>query len=173
MDTSSPILEDTAPFIVDTAQGALDEEPEHTVTVIEQGTWSLSPLGGPYTSLVGTMTIIEYIDGPPDADDTAPPPCQIEIALTGSPSVYGDCTNCSFTFDVLHSVVSGDLSQCHDPDRPTDGDTRPLGFDPTTGRIRWHRGSHWFDWYEAQLVGDQLTFSYTATLGVTVDEEDE
>ena len=35
VDTSSPILEDTSPFIVDTAQGTLDEEPKHTVTVID------------------------------------------------------------------------------------------------------------------------------------------
>lgn len=169
-DTSSALIEDTEPFPVDTSSGALDDEPDHTVTLIEQGTWSLTPLGGPYTSLVGSMTIIEYIDGPPDQDDTALPPCMIEFALTGIPAP-ADCPNCTITFEVLHQLVSGDLSMCHDPDRPFQGESRRLGFDPNTNRIRWQRGSLWFDWYQAQLVGDQLTFSYTTTLGVAVEED--
>ena len=171
MDTSSPILEDTAPFIVDTAQGALDEEPEHTVTVIEQGTWSLTPLGGPYTTLVGTLTLIEYIDGPPDAMDTEPLACEVEFALTGTPAVSAGCSNCDVIFDVQHQLVSGNLDACHDPDRPRAGQSRRMGFDPVAGKIRWQRSTLWFDWYNAQQAGDQLSFSYTATLGVTLEEE--
>lgn len=168
-DTEPAVLDDTAPFPADTSETNLDEEPAHTVLLIEQGTWSLSPLGGPYTSLVGSLLIIEYIDGPPDAEDTAPPPCQVELSLTGSPAA-ANCPGCAFTFEVLHQSVSGDITQCHDPDRPTNASLRRLGFDPNTGTIRWQQGSLWFDWYQAQQVGDQVTFSYTTTLGVTVED---
>jgi hypothetical protein len=168
-DTEPAVLDDTAPFPVDTSEVSLDEEPAHTVLLIEQGNWSLSPLGGPYTSLVGSLLIVEYIDGPPDPDDTAPPPCQVEIALTGSPAA-ATCPGCAFSFEVLHQVVSGDLSQCHDPDRPANASLRRLGFDSSTGTIRWQQGSLWFDWYQAQQVGDQVNFSFTTTLGVKVEE---
>ncbi|TNE87637.1 MAG: hypothetical protein EP330_17705 [Deltaproteobacteria bacterium] len=72
---------------------------------------------------------------------------------------------------MLHQVVSGDLTQCHDPDRPFDGAVRRLGYNPSTGKIQWQQASLWFDWYTANQVGDQVTFSYTTTLGVTVEED--
>lgn len=170
IDTSSAVIEDTNPFPIDTSETPFDEEPAHTVQLIETGTWSLSPIGGPYTSLVGTINIIEYIDGPPEIDDTDPIPCEVTISLTGTPSLLGDCPGCDFTFDVLHEVASGDVGRCNDPDRARAGDIRRLGFNPTTGKISWQQGSLWFDWYEGTKVGDQVNFNYTATFGVAVEE---
>ncbi|MCO4744520.1 MAG: hypothetical protein KC912_07025 [Proteobacteria bacterium] len=171
VDTSSAVVEDTDPFPVDTSEVALNEEPEHTVQLIEQGTWSLSPIGGPYTSLVGTLNIIEYIDGPPEVGDTDPPPCQVSISLTGTPSEVANCPGCAFTFDVLHEVVSGDLSMCNDPARPFAGQVRRMGFHAGTNRIQWQHGNFWFDWYQATQAGDQVTFSYTTTVGISKEDD--
>jgi hypothetical protein len=49
------------------------QEPIHVLTVRQWGMWSLSPEGGPYTTMVGVLRVQEYLDGarPADTGDTA------------------------------------------------------------------------------------------------------
>ena len=56
---------DTGDFLpVDTGitTGTEDDVPTNLLTVSQSGTWSLSPLGGPFTELAGTLVIEEFVD---------------------------------------------------------------------------------------------------------------
>lgn len=156
----------------------INETPADLLTIREWGTWSLSPASGPYTTLIGTLEVREYLNGLiPDTADTADDvvlDCEVTYAVNGVPSVE-TCAGCSFVFDVTFSVTSGDLEPCHDPALPDDGETWSMGFNPTNGSVDRDLGGGtlWFAWFDATLAADQLDVLWEATVGVSVPEDTE
>ena len=172
--SEAPVVVADTGFAVDTglADGPRDETPEHTLTLLHEGVWDMTPLGGPYSAMTGALTALEILD-----DDALKPACELTYGLTGV-SVDDGCDGCDFTFEVSFYLIEGDPSMCSDPEIPADGDRWVLGFAPTgdgAGVLsRDYAGvGVWIPWYEAALKGDALTFQWTATVGIErADEED-
>jgi len=164
-------------FVVDTGDtgfnvGDQDREPEHTLTMSHEGEWSLTPLGGPYTALTGHMDVVEVLDG-----DLKEPACELTWSLTGElvdEETGGACASCAFTFAVQFYLSEGEAGACSDPELPADGDTWLLGFDEADGVLtREYDGTGiWIPWFAAELDGDTLSFDWSASVGVLVEEEE-
>lgn len=162
-----------------------DESPAHLLTLVQEGSWTLSPPAPPYESLSGTLTVTELLDG----DETLPA-CTATFALTGvalPPEDGEPCADCEASFEVLHylsqdggsvqGVDSGaatevpGLASCLAPDLPAHEEVWVLGL--ADDRIERRLGlSGWVDWYEAEQVGATVDFSWTATVGLEGDEEE-
>lgn len=183
-DTGTP-ARDTGPgFVpVDTGDAALDDVPEAILTLREWGTAQLSPAGGPYTSLSGELRVAEYPDGElPDFDTEAdtdldsdseePLACELVYHLAGVPS-EATCAGCAHVFDVQFTLLTGDRSGCHDPSLPEHASSWTLAWHPA--RSLWLRdvgnSGTWLPWFPAEQQGDELSFLWTTTVGVAVDEE--
>lgn len=144
-----------------------DESPKHSLTVTHVGSWSMAPDGGPWTSVTGELTVTEVLDG-----DEAAPACAVTFALTGEAADEG-CPGCDATFDLLYYVSEGVRDDCRDPDLPLDGDTVRMGWSDAeeTVFLDYQGSGVWLAWYEGRRVGDEVTFTWETTLGVTVEDE--
>jgi hypothetical protein len=163
VDTSEPSFEiDTA--VEDTAG---DLSPEHTLALEHEGEWLLAPAGGPYGTMTGSLRITELLDG-----DELAPVCAVELALTGE-AVEADCAGCAVAFEVLHTLTSGALDDCREPGLPADGERWVLGHSPSDALLWLNVGGTgvWVEWYAVEALGDELSFSWTSSVGVMVEEE--
>lgn len=177
-DSVEPELppEDTSPardstfdtFFVDTAitDTGFDGEPEHLLTITWAATWEMSPRNGPYTTMTGSLTLTETLDG-----DDLKPVSILEYALTGQEAEEG-CAGCTATFAVNHYLASGDVELSSDPDRPEDGAIWNLGWNPTDEQVLYdYMGSGvWVAWYAAEPIGDTLELTWETTVGVALDD---
>lgn len=157
----------------------LDQTPAHTVTLHHEGRWELSPFGGPYVNLVGTLSTWEYLDGDkPDPDTADPDPepdpnllCETQWGLVGAVLDEDDpapCDVCDVAFTVTHTLVQGDPAACVDPDLPRDGERLRFGLRASDNTLLHDVGGSglWTPWYSGLRAGDVLTFEWDMTLGV-------
>jgi hypothetical protein len=176
-------------FDVDTGPSGdtgLNEEPPYELRISHTGTWERSPLGGPYTDMIGTMSVTESILGGATI-------CNAEFSLTGTVSKT-ECDHCDEAFDVFFYLVSqgelddygeqvlnkdgvavAGLGMCQFPDIPLDGDTWRLGFAPVDGSLFWdyYDSGIWVPLYDAEELHDEVTFEYETTVGFVPIEEDD
>lgn len=164
---------DTAPdsFLVDSSftDTGGNTAPAHLLELRHEGSWSLSPEGGPWTAMTGAFTVTEVLDG-----DVENPACELEWSLTGEEADSG-CEGCVASFVVHHYLASGDREACQDPDLPEDGEDRSMGWSDADGVIRYDVGDSgvWVDWYAGERLGDELSFLWEATVGVAVEDTGE
>jgi len=168
VDTAIP--RDTAfdTFVIDTSftDSGFDGNPEHLLEVSWAATWQMSPASGPYTTMTGELVLTEVLDG-----DELEPACELTYALTGQESEES-CSGCTATFEVLHYLSAGVWEDCADPDRPEDGATWRLGWNPTEETVAydWENSGVWVDWYAAERTGDRLELTWETTVGVAVED---
>lgn len=184
--------EDTGPGWFPTDTGPADtlgnEDPEHTLDLLQGGEWSLSPVGsGPYDTLTGTLTVTELLDGGAET-----PWCSAEFALTGA-AIEAVCDGCEFGMAVSYYLVSdgildsdgepvvddaGDrlatLEHCQTPDLPTDGAILRFALHDTDEHLYLDYGDSgiWLPWYGTERVRQSVDFSWSATVGFRPDEDD-
>lgn len=162
---------DTSPdtFTFDTSLGdtATDVSPTHTLTMTHTGEWLMSPTAGPWTAVTGTLLVTEVLDGDVDA-----PACTVTFALTGQASP-ANCGSCDASFDILYYVAAGDRSTCRDPELPADGATLRMGWSDREAAILLdYQGSGvWLPWYPGARAADRVTFSWSQTAGVVVEDD--
>lgn len=171
-ETGNPISLDTAPLVFDTADTAVtDEQPEHTLSLSQVGSWELSPRGGPWTTLTGELVVTEIVDG-----DEALPACTATFALTGEADGAG-CDNCDAAFVVDFYLAEGDTTDCLDPDLPEHDEVRRLAWSSVEEAIYfdYYGSGVWIRWYDAAEIEDEdrIEFEWTAETGVAVEEEEE
>ena len=175
-------------FSVDTGPSGdtgLNESPPFELKITHTGLWERSPLSGPYTDMIGTMSVEEKVLG----GDTL---CQVEFSLTGTVS-ESKCNHCGEAFDILFYMISeGELdaegepiltedgqvmsgrSSCQFPELPNDGDIWRMGFAEVDGAVFWdyYDSGAWVPLYAAQELHDEITYSYETTVGFVPIEED-
>jgi len=168
---------DTADFLpTDTAltePGTEDNVPDNLLTIQQSGTWSLSPIGGPFTDMSGTMLVTEYVD---ELDPKEPEyACEVVYNLTGQSVDDHSCSDCDFVFDVTFFVTKGDTGGCREPDTPAHEAVWQMGFDPDREVLVHNYGGSgvWVEWTEAQLTGSDLTFSFDLVMAIQVEEEED
>lgn len=164
---------ETGTLIVDTyLEDDGDDVPTHTLTVTQEGSWELTPRGGPWTALTGDLSILELLDS-----DEEVPSCEVSFALTGEApeGEASGCDTCDDVFVVSFYLSSGDPSTCSDPDMPADGDVRAYGYSEVDSTIYLdYAGTGvWLPWYEAEVDEDTISFSWSTDLAVFVPEEDD
>ena len=195
-DEDTPLPEDTGPFEIpeDTDNtGPVDQEPLHYLYAYQDGDWALTPSGGPYTALTGTLEVWEFIDYPrPSQTDTdipwtdtdypwleleeTPVICNVVYRVVGSASEPEDaCSDCAWSMDIQFDVQSGDPTPCSDPDLPANGDIRRFGWRTSDSTLLYdYQGvGVWFPWYRANGAADQVAFSWFNRSGISLEEEDE
>jgi hypothetical protein len=168
-DTSDPrILPiDTTMFIPqDTAPDATpDLVPDNWVYIVQQGSWATSG-----ANMTGTLRLQEYVD----ELDTAEPnyECDVVYSLTGNAAGSSSCPSCDFVYDIEHFVSSGDPTGCHDVDAPQSGEIWQMGFDGGANKIllNYHGTDVWLEWYDATQAGYIVTFDWSATLAIEVED---
>ena len=168
---------ETGTLLVDTyISDAGDDEPAHILSVTQEGSWELSPRGGPWTALTGELVVTELLDG-----DEELPACEVSFALTGeAPEAEGGsgavlgCDTCDDVFLISYYLSAGDPDACTDPDLPMDGDVRAFGWSSVDSTIYLdYAGTGvWLPWYEGEVDEDTITFSWTTELAVFVPEEE-
>ena len=188
-DTSSiTYLDSGVPFGDDTGLGGgySDNVPLHTLTMMHLGSWELLPLGGPYTSMVGELSVVELLDG-----DTRTPWCQATFSLTGQ-LVSDKCTTCEYAFVMEFYLISegdpkekelpederavGGLADCQSPELPEDGESRIYGFSADEGAVyfNYYGSGIWIPWYDGAQIRDEVSFDWEETAGFSgVEEEDD
>ncbi len=177
-DTDVDTTSDTGWFPTDTGSSGsyTDETPPHTLAMSHTGTWELLPLGGPFTSLVGELHITEVLD------DDEVPSCVASFALTGQ-STEDNCDGCDYPFTILFYLTDegdekndkvGGLADCRSPDLPTDGAVRTLAYADAEGTIYfdYYDSGIWLPWYDASLLHDEVTFSWSGSAGIVGEEEE-
>ena len=169
---------DTADFLpVDTGSTfpTEDAEPLNTLYIRQSGTWSVSPAGGPFTDIAGTMRVLEYIDELPDPEDPDDEgyACDATYTLTGQAPAQHSCSSCDFVFDIEFFVNAGDPTTCREPDTPMHEAVWRMGYDSTQGKILHDYGGSgiWVPWMDAELLGTDLTFLFEADVAIRVDED--
>lgn len=191
-DTDPALLETGEPWEwVDTGTADQNREPTNVLYVYQDGMLELSPSNGPYTSAVGTLDVLERLDSP-RVEDTGVPPqdtgqnggqdsatdpaelCALSYALTGV-GIEDVCATCEFGVELTFYLNEGDITACHDTSLPEHNAVWRLAFDEAAERLMLDFGNSgaWVPWYQATLVRNTLTFSFTTTLGITVEEEEE
>lgn len=172
-DTSGPVPLDTAP---DTG---LDQEPDHRLYLHQEGAWSLSPFGGPYTHMVGSLITWEHLDGERalDTADTglSEEPglvCETRWTLVGA-AAESTCDGCDAAFDIEFTLVEGDDGPCLDPELPASGDVLRFGYIDADRTIVHDVGGAglWLPWWTATRAGDDLTFTWDAVVGVVPQDD--
>lgn len=146
-------------FPVDTFDGGgLDEVPENTLELRHTGYWDMTPVGGPYETIIGDLQVDELIDG-----DTDQQFCYVLYAMTGfglPDGSFEGCPGCEVAFEVefflveeggfkpfegadpidtggtyddrdLYEVQGRD--ECRSPDLPLDGERWRMGWAPGEG----------------------------------------
>lgn len=198
-DSDTLIPEDTGPFEIpeDTDNvGPADLEPANYLYLYQEGSLRLTPNGGPYTALTGTMTVLELVDfqlPEPDPEDTDPPDtdppwsdleespvaCEVSYSLVGAPppeeAGAALCDGCTWMIDVTFAVASGDPEPCYDPDLPADGETLRFAWNPTSGQLLYdfQDTGVWFPWYPGSEGADTVDFTFRARLGVSIEEDED
>lgn len=188
-DTGWPDTDTGVPVIPnETGQGSeLDLIPEHWLYTYQEGEWRLSPTGGPYTSMVGHLDVLELVDYrrpepdtgdsdtglPWDTGEDNPIQCQVAFSLIGAPSEQS-CAECLFVLDVEFNVVSGNPMDCLDPDLPADLDVWTMGFVEDSNEILFdfYGSGIWLPWYTATIEGDKVVLDYTNRRGLSLEEEE-
>lgn len=169
-EDTSAWREDTGTFPFDTADTAAgDETPAHLLTVTHAARWTLGGFSDDPSSVTGELVVTELLDGVAE-----PPACLATYALVGE-RADEDCPGCSYTFRVLHTLVSTE-GTCRSPERPVDGEDRALGHAEAEGVV-------WWDWYDTgvwvplwesvpgELPGE-IVLTWETTLGVAVEDEE-
>lgn len=168
-DTFIPSDSTTDTFFVDTSfqDTGFDGNPDHLLTITWLAHWDMSPGGGPYTTMTGTLSITEVLDG-----NDLKPTCLLEYSLTGQ-EADENCPGCSATFDVNHYLVTGDAETCKDPDRPEDGALWTLGWSGANELVYYdyQDSGVWVEWYAAERVADSVDLTWETTVGVAVDTD--
>jgi len=197
-----PDREETGLFFpVDTFDGGgLNEVPNNTLEVRHTGYWDLTPIGGPYDTVIGTLDVDELIDG-----DTDLPWCYLRYALTGFAvplDPAGGCETCDIAFEVEFYLVEdgallplpgadpidtggtydeddvfevNGLDECRSPDLPADGERWVMGWSELeeTIYLNYYGSDIWLPWYEGALDRDTLSYAWIESFGFVVPEEDE
>ncbi len=189
-DDETPKPQDTGGFNFDTGRDTgVGETPENTLTFVQTGRWEMSPVGGPYTSVVGVLDVVEYQDGMVPPEDTGSGEeeeeeeeellpegtvCQVQFAMTGQ-AAEPTCPTCDFSFDFLFYVMDGDPIECRDPELPDHGETRRYAFDIDTKTVFYDYGNSglWLEWWHGVRQGDKIFFDWEATVGWIPPEEEE
>jgi hypothetical protein len=171
---------DTADFIpVDTGTefGTEDVVPLSSLFISQSGIMTVSPAGGPFTDVSGSMLIQEYIDAPPNIkkDPEAEYACEATYSLTGQAPADHSCGSCDFVFDIEFFVSDGDATACREPDTPQHQVVWRMGYDSGQGKILHDYGGTgvWVPWMDANLAGTDLTFSFDKVVAIQVEEEEE
>lgn len=198
-ETDVLIPEDTGPFGIpeDTDDlGPADLEPASYLYLYQEGSLRLTPAGGPYAALTGSLTALELIDfelPPEDPDDTDPPDtdvpwadleespvaCEVTYTLVGSPPPEEAgavlCDSCAWMMDVEFGVAEGDPGPCYDPDLPDNGDVLRFAWNPTSGQLLYdfQDTGVWFPWYPGSEGADAVDFTWQARLGVSIEEDED
>ncbi len=162
---------DSVALIPDTFSDALgDEEPLHWLTITQEGVWEMTPRGGPWTTLTGTLLVTEVLD-----EDLENPTCALTYALTGEGVEAPGCETCDVAFNIAFYLAEGDLEACSDPDLPLADEERVFGWSEldSTIYLDYAGTGTWIPWYEGALDEDTLSYSWTTELAVVVEEEDE
>lgn len=165
-EDTSPFVEDTGTFPIDTSDtGAGDSAPPHWLGVRQEGTWTFGGDVGDPSSMTGTLTVTEVLDG-----DTLAPTCVEEWALVGE-RAEEDCEGC-VTFVVGHTLVSAD-GGCRQPELPEDGEERALGWDGETVWWDWHDTGVWVPLWSGVdgKVEGEIVFEWEATIGVEGEDD--
>lgn len=173
---------------VDTGGGLdIDDVPADFLTLRQWGAWTLTPAGGPYTSLSGEFRVQEYLNGarPTDTGDTDATAgtddtdalvlaCDLVFSLFGS-AATDPCPGCAYTFEVEFALLEGDPSGCSDPNLPRHESQWTLGYHAQDQRVLYDYANAdlWLPWYTAQQEGDLLSFDWEVTVGVAVEEEED
>lgn len=169
-EDTSGWVEDTGTFPIDSGDTAVDDEaPPHLLALRQAGVWTLGGDPDDPSSMTGTLTITEVLDG--DAEN---PTCLQEWAMVGARAEEG-CDGC-FTFTVEHTQLFAE-GACRAPELPDDGEVRALGLEEAAATI-------WWDWYDTgawvplwetapgELPGE-IAFSWEVTVGIEGEDEDE
>jgi hypothetical protein len=174
--------------------GETNDSPADTLEVIYEGIWELSPQGGPYKNMTGSLQVTEILNGEEDQ-----PWCTVTYALTGTETDEDGCSYCDVTIEVLHYLSSEGLfdeyedpilqedeesksfgvqlglrEQCMDPNVPEDQDRWIMSFAEEDDMIHfnYYGTGVWVPWYSGQLVHDTLTFGYRTEVGFMAPEDD-
>lgn len=180
--------------------GDLDQIPNNTLLIQHVGSWSLSPLGGPYRAVVGDLQVDEYIDGQDDM-----PWCWVVYSMTGEvveDERASSCATCDFVFEIQFYVnqdggfkpeegaepidtggnydeddviETNGIGDCMSPDLPGDGDRWLMGWaeDEETLYMEYFGSGIWLPWYSGELEFDRLSFSWVDEFGFVVPPEEE
>ena len=178
----------------------LDEQPDNTLLLRHTGSWSLSPLGGPYRAVVGELIVEEFIDGDPDQ-----PWCWVEYAMTGErveDERADNCASCDFVFEVEFylNIDGGDRpvdgadpidtggtydardlvevhgrEDCRSPELPADGERWLMGYVDGESEIymEYFGTGIWLPWYAGELAFDVIEFAWVEEFGFVVPPDDE
>ena len=172
-------------FAVDTSgyDTGFNQGRVRSLDIVHTGEMSLSPLSGPYTTLYGTMHVLEIIDGREE-----PPWCNVTFSLTGYASDV-KCPTCEYAFDVEfyhleeepdedeepqqqpdmmdEPIEAATLGDCLSPDLPGHQEVRRLGYSPVDNTIYfdYFNSGIWIPWFEAQQIHDEVSFTWEANLG--------
>lgn len=165
-DTTSPTPEATP--VTDPGTDPVEPSnpsPRNTVTFLDQGLWTMSPTGGPYDAMSGTLEMGEYLNGAEE------PSCLLTYALTGA-KVSTTCSGCNYTFRIQHVLLEGDPEECQRTDYPEDGVYLIFGYSSETRIIYYDYADtgYWLPWYDALRQGDDITFEWSATYGTELDD---
>lgn len=162
---------DSVALIADTYDDALgDEEPAHWLALAQEGVWELTPRGGPWTTLTGSLLAVEVLD-----EEVENPLCEVSYALTGEEAPREGCDTCEVAFLVSFYVNEGDPAACADPDLPRSDEERVYGWSEVDSTIYLdYAGTGlWIPWYEGAADEDTITFSWTGELGKAVEEDED
>lgn len=165
-DTTSPTPEATAlPDPIGEPIEPSNPSPRDTVTFLDQGSWTMSPTGGPYDAMSGVLEMGEYINGSEE------PSCLLTYALTGA-KVSTSCPGCNYTFRIQHVLVEGAPDECQRTDYPEDGIYLIFGYSSETRIIYYDYADtgYWLPWYDALRQGDEITFEWSTTYGTELDD---
>ncbi len=199
---STPVPDDTGyAFPADTFDGGgLDETPDNLLEVRHSGYWDMTPVGGPYETVIGTLDIDELIDGEVDQQF-----CRVRYALTGfgiDTSATGGCPGCDVVFDVeFFSVEEGGFQpysdaepidtggtyddrdlyevkghdECRSPDLPEDGEHWQMGWSEDEGLIyvNYYGSDTWLPFYAGEQELDRVAFAWVESFGFVVPEEED
>ncbi len=197
-DSDSYIIDDTGPFDIpeDTDDlGPSDLDPLNYLYMYQEGSLTLSPGGGPYTTLAGFMTALELVDFqlPAETDDTDAPPdtdvpwsnleespvaCTVTYAISGvAPDETSGailCDGCAWMMDVTFQVTAGDPEPCYDPDLPAHEEVLRFAWHPDSGHLKYdfQNTGVWFEWFPGSVGGDTVDFTWNARVGVSIEEDD-
>lgn len=162
-ETGAPeIVYDTSTYQIDTGvpSDTSNEEPDTVLHMEQTGEWMLSPAGGPYTAVVGTLSVLETLD-------EGFVNCEAVYDISGSASDE-TCEGCEVAFDVLFRFREGNTANCRDVDLPDVDEVRTFGWarDEATLYLNYYNSGAWVPWYDATLEGDTLSVSWVADIGV-------
>lgn len=174
-ETTPTTSSSSTTFPTETTFGGPDDEvPAHWLHITETGDWNLTPAGGPYTGLTGTLMLEEIVD---ELDYDYGPDCLVTWTLDGTePEIPGTCPGCDPSILVHFTVSGGDSSTCQSPDMaPTNPDE---GW-----RMAWHPGDQaiyrdinatgvWVRWWDGVKTADAITFEFLDSYPIFVEEEE-